>query len=314
MKVLYGKNDDYISTNSVAGLGNFDGLHIGHMALINSIKYSAGVSNLTSVIYTFEKHPEKIIRKKLYNPLIITNENKIRLLEKAGIDVVYFDDFTDELSRMGYEDFVKNILIDKLNIKHVVAGYDYKFGYKAKGNTDMLKELGKKYSFDVTIIPKVKSGDETVSSTNIRKQISNGDMHKAFNLLGRYFSMSGTVLPGKKIGSKIGIPTANIYPEKYLVLPLNGVYITLTSIKGRLYKSITNSGVNPTVKDNLKSVIETHILDLNENLYNENIEIFFLQFLREEKKFECVDKLKAQLQKDISYANEYFNANNFHSL
>lgn len=311
MKVIYGKTGEHIKTPSVTGLGNFDGFHIGHMTIVNTIINQAKVSNSISVVYTFEKHPENIMRKKLFTPLIITNSQKIDLLGKAGLDTVFFDEFTEELSRMKPDEFVKNILLEKLNVKYVVAGYNYKFGYKAQGNVEDLMELGEKYGFGVTIIPPVKSGGVTVSSTNIRKNIIRGNIHNVFNLLGRHFSITGKVQTGKRIGTILGVPTANIYPEPYLALPLNGVYITVTLLRDKLYKSITNVGVNPTISSENEKVMETHILDFDENIYNECIEVFFLDNLRDEKKFKDTEELANQLSDDIKAASDYFNKINF---
>lgn len=311
MKVIYGKTGEHIKTPSVTGLGNFDGFHIGHMTLVNTIINQAKVSNSTSVVYTFEKHPENIMRKKLFTPLIITNNQKIKLLDKTGLDAVFFDEFTEELSRLKPDEFVKNVLLEKLNVKHVVAGYNYKFGYKAQGNVKDLMELGEKYGFGVTIIPPVKSGGVTVSSTNIRKNIIQGNIHKVFNLLGRHFSITGKVQTGKRIGKILGVPTANIYPEPYLVLPLNGVYITVTLLRGKLYRSITNVGVNPTVSDENEKVMETHILNFDEDIYNEYIEVYFLDNLRKEIKFKDIEELAIQLSEDIKVATNYFNKINF---
>lgn len=204
------------------------------------------------------------------------------------------------------EDFVKDILVNNFNIKLAMAGFDYTFGYKGRGNADMLKKLGEKYNFRVIIIPPIKINDEIISSTLIRKYLAKGDMEKTFFLLGRHYSVTGVVKSGHRIGSRLGFPTANINPEDYLILPASGVYITKTSIDGKLYKSITNIGTAPTIKNEGNKVnIETHILDFNENIYEENIEVFFIKKIRDEKKFNNKEELIQQIKSDILMAKNY---------
>jgi riboflavin kinase/FMN adenylyltransferase len=205
--------------------------------------------------------------------------------------------------------FVKKIIVDKLKAKHVVVGYNYRFGYMGKGTADDLHTLGEKYRFGITIIPPIKSGRMIVSSSLIRQKIAEGDLDAAYNLLGRHFSITGFVQPGKRIGHKLGVPTANIHPKPYLILPPNGVYYTKTMLHGKLYSSITNMGVNPTVNyknpDPTERIMETHILNFDQNIYNEYIEVFFIKKIRNEKKFGNTDALAAQLTKDIKQVEKY---------
>ena len=305
MKVIYGK--EFIKgKKTIVGLGSFDGIHIGHATLINTIINYAKISNLHSLIYTFEKHPNNIIRKEILKPVITTNRQKEEILSKTELDILYFDEFTDEYSRMSPEDFAEKVIRDRLNAKHVVVGYNYKFGYKAQGSVDELREFGEEYKFDVTVIPPVKSGRATVSSSLIRQKIAEGDIQAAYNLLGRYFSITGNVQPGKRIGRKLGVPTANIHLKPYLLLPPNGVYATRTLLKGRLYNSITNIGVNPTVNfsEVKMKIMETHILDFSQNIYDEYIEVFFIKKLRDEQKFNDKEELAYQLKKDMNAAKQ----------
>jgi|LSQX01.1.fsa_nt_gb riboflavin kinase/FMN adenylyltransferase len=306
MEVIRGIKNRTFTKPLGVGLGNFDGLHIGHIALINALINECKVNDLDSMVYTFAKHPENILKKKLATPLLITVEKKAELLNSLPLDYLFYEDFDESFSKMQPEDFVKDILVNNFNIKLAMAGFDYTFGYKGRGNADMLKKLGEKYNFRVIIIPPIKINDEIISSTLIRKYLAKGDMEKTFFLLGRHYSVTGVVKSGHRIGSRLGFPTANINPEDYLILPASGVYITKTSIDGKLYKSITNIGTAPTIKNEGNKVnIETHILDFNENIYEENIEVFFIKKIRDEKKFNNKEELIQQIKSDILMAKNY---------
>jgi len=287
------------------GLGNFDGLHRGHMALINTLLHECHVNNLRSVVYTFKKHPEHILRKELFTPLIMTMEHKAELLERTGLETLFFQEFDEEFSRIPAENFVKEILINKLRSKLVVVGFNYRFGYMGKGDADLLRKMGSKYGFRVIVIPPVKVGKEVVSSTLIRQYIMKGQMEKAFELLGRYFSVPGKVVKGLKMGSKMGFPTANIIPEKFLGMPASGVYITRTQYQGKWYDSVTNVGKSPTIKNDNVTTIETHMMGFTGELYGEDIEVFFLKKLRNEKHFKTRDELIKQIRTDVEKVQMY---------
>lgn len=307
MQVIH-SNDikNYFDCKTGVGLGNFDGLHIGHMALINTLIRESQLNGLSSIVYTFTKHPENILRKKLITPLLLTEQKKIDLLSEISLDYLYFDEFNEEFSRLSPEDFVRHILIDKLNIKLAVVGYDYKFGYQGQGEISLLKELGKKYGFKVIVIPAIKCDNKIISSTKIRECIINGELETSYELLGRNYSITAEVVSGRRIGNTIGFPTANIHPERFLVLPANGVYITKTLLDGKLYNSMTNVGFNPTFEDVKQMTVETHLIDFNQDIYGKKIEVFFLKKLRDEKKFENVDCLVQQIAKDMLETKEYF--------
>ncbi len=308
MKVIYGKYQEIELTKPTGiGLGNFDGLHIAHMALINTLISESKERELESVLYSFNKHPENIIRKKLFTPLITSMNKKNKLLELTQLDYTYFEEFDEPFSRMSPELFVKDILVDKLSMKLAVTGHDYRFGYKGQGDVAYLKELGQKYKYKVITIPAIKVGDDIVSSTLIRTHVKKGDMDGAFKLLGRHYSITGIVEKGKRIGNTIGFPTANIYPEEYLLMPTDGVYVTRTFLSGKIYNSITNIGNNPTFEGQKKS-IETYIFDYSEDIYGKDIEVFFLKRIRGEKKFSGKEELVDQIIKDTESARQYFKA------
>ena len=286
------------------GLGNFDGLHVGHMTLIEALIKECRENGLYSMIYTFTKHPENILRKKLFTPLLTTALKKIELLSQTGLDYIYFDEFDEDFSRMKPDEFVKKVLIDRFGIKIAVAGFDYRFGYRGQGDAALLEELGREHGFKVIVIPPVKVDDEVVSSTLIRSCIAKGDLEKAFRLLGRHYSITGRVVEGRHIGTTLGFPTANIEPEEHVVIPHKGVYITKTLVDGIILNSVTNVGLNPTAGRLDKTAIETHILDFSGDLYGKNIEVFFIARIRDEKKFRGVEELVRQIKKDVLTARE----------
>jgi riboflavin kinase/FMN adenylyltransferase len=298
-----------IKTPMGVGLGNFDGLHIGHMTLINTLISECRFQGLASIVYTFTKHPENILRKKLFTPLITTVGKKIELLGSTSLDYLYFDEFDESFSRMKPESFVKEILVERFNIKLAVAGFDYRYGYRGQGDVKLLEEIGKRYGFKVIVIPPVKIRDQVVSSTSIRSLIHKGDMDSVFNFLGRHYSITGEVTNGRRIGSKIGFPTANLHPEDYLVLPHDGVYVTKTLLNGTLLPSITNIGRNPTFGDRENVSVETHILDFEGDIYNTSIEVFFISKVRGERKFSGKDELIRQIKLDIEYTRGFFGLN-----
>lgn len=310
MKTIYGnENFTFTKRSTAVGLGNFDGLHVGHMALVNTLISEARIHNLSSVIYTFTKHPENILRKDLFNLLLTTVGKRIQVLSETALDCLCFDEFDEEYSRIEPEDFVRQILLDKLGARLVVAGFNYRFGYMGKGDVDLLKALGKKHNFHVIIIPPVKVDNELVSSTAIREYVSKGDMEKVFKLLGRHYSITGEVMDGKRLGRRIGFPTANLHPEDYLIMPPDGVYITKTLYEGDFYSSLTNIGMNPTFGDLSKIRVETHILDFDKDIYRSNIEVFFLAKLRNEIKCRNAQELSEQIHRDVQAAREYFGPN-----
>jgi riboflavin kinase/FMN adenylyltransferase len=305
LQVIYNETE-LSNRNTGVGLGNFDGLHIGHMALINTLISECRLNDLDSVVYTFNKHPQNILRKTLIDPLITTNEQKIKLLERTALDYLYYESFDETYSRLSPQEFIDTVLIDKLKARLVVAGFNYRFGYKGKGDVEYLKKNGDKLGFRVIVVPPVKVKSEIVSSTIIRSYIKKGRMEHVFQLLGRHFSLYGTVVCGKKVGRTLGFPTANIVADSAMVVPANGVYITKTKYDDKWINSITNVGIAPTVKEDRVFSIETHLLDYNEDIYGRNIEVCFIQKLREEKKYESIDALKRQVQEDIKKARAYW--------
>lgn len=278
-------------------LGSFDGVHMGHLKLIESITDKAKEMNCRSMIFTFLKHPKKIFFQDSSLEMITDDKLRMEIFEKCNLDSVFLEDFQN-IKNLNPEEFVKKVLLDKFQIKCVVAGYDFKFGFNKRGNIEILKALGEKHGFEVLIVKPVLIEGKIVSSSLIRELLKSGGVEEAKKYLGRYFTIKGPVIHGKKKGSKIGVRTANIGVKKDLVLPKRGVYLTNTIIDGISYKSVTNIGFNPTFKGE-KISIETHIIDYNDYLYESEIEVVFLRWHRNEKCFDNVSGLKQQIDLDI---------------
>lgn len=293
-------------TGTGVGLGNFDGLHIGHMALINTVIAECRYQELSSVVFTFLKHPESILRKGLYQPLITSVEHKTEILSKTALHFLVYQEFDEDFSRLTAESFVEEILVKRLKAKLVVVGFNYRFGYLGKGDPELLKKMGERLGFRVIVLQPVKVNAETVSSTLIRNYIQKGNMERVFQLLGRYFSIPGHVADGQRVGRELGFPTANIYPENEMVIPSSGVYFTRTLVAGHWYNSVTNIGHAPTIRENMYMSIETHLLGFSGNLYGQKIEVCFLKRYRGEKRFESRDALTAQIKLDVHNALAFF--------
>lgn len=301
MKIIDLNNNIYQKHETAVALGNFDGIHIGHKYLIKDMVSKSKKYNLESSVLLFRNHTKLKIEPNKSNMNILTSNNqKIGILNDLGVKTVYIMDFDETIMKLQEKDFVQKIIIDKLNSKLVTIGFDYKFGYKALGDSKTLKDLGKSKEFLVNIVKPIYLGKEVVSSTLIRNLIKEGQINRANRFLGRAYTMVGKVIEGENRGRKLGFPTANIKLNYNYVIPLAGVYKTITEIKDEKYLGLTSVGYNPTFNgEELK--IENHILDYKDNIYNEIINIQFVDFIREEKRFDSSNSLINQIQKDIHY-------------
>ncbi|MDD3840522.1 MAG: bifunctional riboflavin kinase/FAD synthetase [Clostridia bacterium] len=284
-------------------LGNFDGVHIGHKALISKLIEDSKNDNLDSMVYTFYNHPLKIIKPTVKFKLLTTNHQRIDIFNELGLDYLILKTFDQKTMKMTPDKFINNLLVKRFNVKCVYVGYNYTFGNNAKGNIQTLKKLGEKYNFKVNVTDEVKMKGMVVSSTTIRNYLNSGKIDMANKCLGRKFSISGKVIHGRKVGSRIGIPTANLDYNKHQIIPQNGVYATQTMIDGKIYKSLTNIGIKPTFNSN-KLSMETHIIGYNSDLYDKCIDIIFEQKIRDERKYHSPSELTTQIKKDIQYVLE----------
>lgn len=286
-------------------LGNFDGVHIGHQKLIKTLIQKCKLNNLQSCIYTFANHTLKVITGKEVPPQITNINMKQKIFKSLGVELLYLEEFNKNLMELSPEDFVKNILIDKLNCKIVIVGFDYSFGYKGQGDMDTLKEMGKKYGFEVYVIQPVIINCKKVGSSIIRKYIKDGNIEEANVFLGRPYSISSKIVHGKGIGGdKLGYPTANILINSSHLIPKEGVYATFVKINNLIYKGATCIGTSPTF-GNYDISMETFVIGFNENIYNKFIEIQFIKKLRDQIKFNSVDNLINQIDRDVNNVNTY---------
>ncbi len=304
MKTLEGYNQLNKNVFRGVALGNFDGVHIGHQKLITALIKECKANNFESCVYTFGNHPLSVITGKDGPPQITNIDMKKKILDSLGVELVYLEEFNKDFMALSPEDFVKNVLIDKLNCKIVVVGFDYSFGYKGQGNVAFLREMGSKYGFTVHVIGPVTIENVKVGSSIIREYIKNGDIENANTFLGRPYSIHSRVVNGKGIGNKMGYPTANMLIESSHLVPNEGVYATYVKINGSIYKGATSVGTNPTFGKNGVSV-ETFIIDFNENIYDHYIELEFIKKLREQITFKNVEELIDQIKKDADHINTY---------
>lgn len=287
-------------------LGNFDGIHKGHMLLINKAKEIAKEEGVKTAIFTFYPHPSYILTGKMPVDLIYASHEKEIVMEEEGIDYYIEFPFTKQSASISYKQFIEEIILTKLNAQVVIIGADYRFGKNKLGDYKTLVKYSQEYDFDVIVVHKLKHRDTVISSTWIRDEIKNGNLELANELMGRPFLINGKIMKGRHIGTEIGIPTANIIPDESKVLPPKGVYISKVRLSGKDYNAVTNVGNNPTVEGQTL-IVETHIIDFNEDIYGEEISVLFYHYLRPEKKFNSLDELKAQINLDIEEMQNYFN-------
>lgn len=293
---------------SVVTIGTFDGVHIGHQKIIKRLIKVAKEKQLKSVVLTFFPHPRMVLQKNSDIKLLNTIEEREAILLSLGLDEMVIQTFTKEFSNVSAYDFVRTILVEKLNAKHIIIGYDHQFGKDRSANIDDLKMYGNEFGFEVEEISVQDVEDVSVSSTKIRTALHQGDITTANSYLGYNFFLKGEVIRGKGLGKTIGFPTANIHiKEDYKLIPKNGVYV----IKGILNNSVVfgmmNIGTNPTV-DGTHQSIEAHFFEFDSEIYDETVTIEFLDRLRDEHKFESVDLLKVQLEKDKKNAKQFLNS------
>lgn len=282
-------------------IGKFDGIHKGHQKLIDVIKEKG--KECKTAVFTFEPSPAAFFGNGTYRGLT-TRDEKRHIFSKLGIDYLIEYPLNMVNASVSPEDFVKDILVGKMHTSLVVCGPDFTFGDKGKGDVTLLLELSKEYGFEVHVCDKVKSDDTEISSTVIRHEIEAGQMEKAAEHIGAYYSVTGIVTKGNQIGRTIGLPTVNLIPEEDKLLPPFGVYEALVSCPTGKYKGITNVGIKPTVTEEKKVVVETNIFDFEGDLYDQYITVNLIRMIRPEKKFGSVIELKEQIESDIKLIKE----------
>lgn len=290
----------------VLGLGNFDGMHRGHAKIVERVKRGAIERGGAPVAMTFHPHPPRVVRPDKAPPLLMTLPQKLEALARAGIHGTAIVEFTPELSRWDPETFVTRVLIDWLRVSEVWVGANFLFGHDRSGNFSMLRVLGARYGFRAEKIDPVRYKEFVVSSTRVRRLIGEGRVDEAAALLGHHYVIDGTVVEGARRGHTIGVPTANVCTENELVPP-NGVYATLVTVQGIVHPSVTNIGVRPTFEEaSSAAVIETHLIGFEGALYGSRLRLSFVRRLRDERRFDSIDALRAQIASDCERARALF--------
>lgn len=290
---------------SIVTIGTFDGVHIGHKLILEKLIQNAEELDCESVVLTFFPHPRMVLQESSDVKLINTIEEKSELIGNIGIENLIIHPFDQKFSRLTAEEFVKTILVDLLNIKKIIIGYDHRFGRNRTANIDDLIVFGKQYNFEVEQISAQEINDNAVSSTKIRNAILEGNISLANKYLGYNYTFSGEVVKGKQLGRTIGFPTANILiKESYKLIPKNGVYIVKSNYEGKTIFGMMNIGNRPTVNGEYQT-IEVNFFDFNKDIYNKIISIEILDFIRDEQKFDSLDSLKSQLNKDQQKSLNY---------
>lgn len=277
-------------------IGKFDGLHRGHQKLLTAV-CAKKQQGLKSVVLSIGNQKPKVL---------LTREEKQRMLKELGIDIFAELPFTEELSQMEPEQFVKEILVEKYHAAYVAVGEDFHFGHNRRGDGDMLRSLSESCGFQAEIIEKARYGDREISSTYIREALEEGNMELVQTLLGYPYSVSGEVLHGRKIGRTLGLPTTNLLPAEEKLLPPNGVYVTRTLAEGQCYGGITNVGLKPTVGAEKRPGVETYLFDYEGDLYGKHLQVCFCHYERPERKFPSLELLKAQIERDVQAGRRYF--------
>lgn len=296
--------------STVVTIGTFDGVHIGHQKIVSRLIEAGCRDNLNSVILTFFPHPRMVLQKDANIKLLNTIEERSEILDKLGLDYLLIKEFSVAFSRLKAEEFVKQILVDKLKAKKVIIGYDHRFGRNRNADIEDLKKYGQQYGFEVEEISAQDINDVAVSSTKIRAALKEGHIDKANSYLGYNFMLSGKVVKGKELGRQINFPTANIQIEEdYKLIPKQGSYVVYSEIENVFVYGMMNIGFNPTVNGK-NETIEVHFFDFDENLYGKSIQVNLLARIRDEQKFESVEALKSQLNKDKNTALEFLTLNN----
>jgi riboflavin kinase/FMN adenylyltransferase len=289
----------------VATIGNFDGVHLGHQAVLGQLAEKADELGLSAIVITFEPQPQEYFAPQNARPRLTRFREKIQILRRYAVDRVLCLNFNEALASLPPEEFILRILVDGLGIKYLVVGDDFRFGRKRAGDFNMLKEAGKQYGFQVVNMHTFNIDDERVSSTRVREALANGDLNKAEKLLGRPYRMSGRVAHGDKRGRTIGFPTANIHLHRKAT-PVQGVYaVEMFGIEGEPVAGVANVGTRPTV-DGTRSLLEVHLFDFDQDIYGAHVDVNFVHKLRDEVKYDSFEELKKQILLDAAQARAFF--------
>ena len=304
MKVYQNISEFETNNDTVVTMGTFDGVHVGHQKILRRISELARRTGSESVLLTFFPHPRLVLFPDDNDlKLLSTPDERVKLLEGAGIDHLVIHPFSTKFSRITAEEYIKDILVDRFHVGKLVIGYDHHFGRNREGNLDKLKEAAPEYGFEIEEIPAQEIDDVNVSSTKIRKALLAGDVRRANDYLGYTYSATGPVNRGNEVGRSLGYPTANMRPpEKYKLIPGNGIYAVYGEIDGKRYPGMANIGVRPTIGDLERPLIEVHLFDFEGDLYGRTMTVYFIDRYRDEVKFDNLESLRQQMLKDEPHA------------
>jgi len=290
---------------SVVTIGSFDGVHLGHQAILNQVKAVAAELGLPSVVMTFEPQPQEFFSGERAPARLMRLREKVEALFEFGVDQVLCLQFNRELRNLTAAEFVRSVLVDGLGTRHLIVGDDFRFGCDRSGDFKMLSEMGETYDFAVQDTDTLEVDGQRVSSTLVRQILEQGNFERASQLLGKPFTITGRVVYGQQLGRELGFPTANVQLNRYSA-PLSGVYAVLVNIDGAVYQGAANVGLRPTVGDLLKPILEVHLLDFEADLYGRRIEVEFVTKIRDEEKFTSLDKLIESIQRDVKQIRAWF--------
>lgn len=302
MEIFYGIEEfaKHCKCATCVAVGTFDGLHLGHRLIVEKLVDTAKVHNLKSVILTFNPHPRKVLFPERGLNLILSPEEKVEVLSTTGIDYLIVHQFDKKFASIKSDAFMRDVLVGQLGMKYLVSGFNNHFGCDRMGDNVTLNSYGKSFGFDISRIDAAQLNGISASSTLVRNALIDGDVQKAAEILGYSFYISGKVVHGKKIGTKIGFPTANVMRDcNDKIIPKDGVYAAGIQVRGNLYSSVVNIGENPTVSDRGVTTIEAYIIDFEEDIYGEDVRVFFYRRIRDQRKFNSLNELTEAIKRDI---------------
>ena len=305
MRLITGQTEIQLDRPCAVKLGKFDGVHRGHQKLIQELLKSKD-QGLQTVVFTFLR-PPKSVTEKTSQPVLLTSREKRSHMERLGVDIMVEYPFTEEIQHMEAEAFIRDILAGGLNMKKVIAGPDFGFGYRRRGNVALLEALAPVYGYGLQVIEKARSRDgQIISSTRVRKEIAEGNIEKANELLGYPYTVTGEVVHGNHLGRTFGMPTINQIPVQEKLLPPNGVYTSSVEVEGEVYQSVSNVGYKPTIEGHYPKGVETYLMGFDKDVYGRTLDVQLYHFQRKEQKFASVELLREQLHRDAQNSRAYF--------
>ena len=308
MKIFRQIDEIEQASEPVVTIGTFDGVHRGHQHLIQRLNRKKAERNGTSYLITFHPHPQIVLDSRESPVRLLTSlDEKITLLQKLGIDRLVILPFSKEFARLTGEEFIQEILVERIGVKEIVIGYDHAFGYRRSGNIDTVQKLGKQFGYKTTVVPPFELDGQRVKSSLIRRLLEEGRLEAAEQMLGRAYEIWGRVVPGQGRGKQMNFPTANLAPDDpHKLIPANGIYAGRFWVRGRWHDAAISIGVRPTFRET-KRIIEAFILRFNESIYGEKVKVQLLRRLREERRFPTVDALVEQMRRDVEEVREILN-------